>query len=292
MLDRGVRPRPAGRRAASSTPSSATSCCRRTTPRAVPALRLHAADRRQRPVGQHHRRRRPHPPGRPAITCTPLPLRCHQGRRHEVRQDRVGDGLARPALTSPYAFYQFWLNADDRDVVPLPEGLHFRTREEIEELEKATAERPAARPAQRALAAESPRWCTDGRVRRGSWRRAGRCSAGEPRIARRANPRRSADRDAARHPAGRPAAASGGGAAGSDRSVAEPIGGASGGGRGRRYLNNARVDRPRCRSRQQADFLHGRWLVLRRGKRAIAGVGSRAPDTPDRADLHRLVALT
>ncbi|MEU6412852.1 tyrosine--tRNA ligase [Microbispora sp. NPDC046933] len=57
-----------------------------------------------------------------------------------------------PALTSPYAFYQFWLNADDRDVVRFLKVFTFRTREEIEDLEKAVAERPAAREAQRALA--------------------------------------------------------------------------------------------------------------------------------------------
>ncbi|MEU8198151.1 tyrosine--tRNA ligase [Microbispora amethystogenes] len=57
-----------------------------------------------------------------------------------------------PALTSPYAFYQYWLNADDRDIVRFLKVFTFRTREEIEELEKAVAERPAARAAQRALA--------------------------------------------------------------------------------------------------------------------------------------------
>ena len=57
-----------------------------------------------------------------------------------------------PALTRPYAFYQFWVNADDRDVARLPAVLQLPSREEIEELEKATAERPAARAAQRALA--------------------------------------------------------------------------------------------------------------------------------------------
>ncbi|MGH3660725.1 MAG: tyrosine--tRNA ligase [Micromonosporaceae bacterium] len=58
------------------------------------------------------------------------------------------------ALTSPYAFYQFWLNSDDRDVAQYLKYYSFRSREEIEELEKATAERPAARAAQRALAEE------------------------------------------------------------------------------------------------------------------------------------------
>ncbi|WP_420884030.1 tyrosine--tRNA ligase [Micromonospora sp. CPCC 205547] len=59
-----------------------------------------------------------------------------------------------PEMTSPYAFYQFWLNADDRDVTRYLRYFSFRTREELEELEKATAERPQARLAQRALAEE------------------------------------------------------------------------------------------------------------------------------------------
>jgi tyrosyl-tRNA synthetase len=59
-----------------------------------------------------------------------------------------------PELTSPYAFYQFWLNTDDRDVPGYLRMFSFRTREEIEALDRETAERPAARAAQRALAAE------------------------------------------------------------------------------------------------------------------------------------------
>ncbi|MBM9505721.1 tyrosine--tRNA ligase [Actinacidiphila acididurans] len=59
-----------------------------------------------------------------------------------------------PEMTTPYAFYQFWLNADDRDVSSFLRIFSFRSREEIEELERATAERPQAREAQRALAEE------------------------------------------------------------------------------------------------------------------------------------------
>ena len=59
-----------------------------------------------------------------------------------------------PELTSPYAFFQFWLNTDDRDVVTYLKVLSFRSRDEIEVLEKAVAERPQAREAQRALAEE------------------------------------------------------------------------------------------------------------------------------------------
>jgi tyrosyl-tRNA synthetase len=59
-----------------------------------------------------------------------------------------------PAMTTPYAFYQFWLNADDRDVSKFLRIFSFKSREEIEELERQTEERPQARAAQRALAEE------------------------------------------------------------------------------------------------------------------------------------------
>jgi tyrosyl-tRNA synthetase len=59
-----------------------------------------------------------------------------------------------PSMTSPYAFYQFWVNADDRDVGNYLRYFSFKPREELVELEKATAARPQAREAQRALAHE------------------------------------------------------------------------------------------------------------------------------------------
>jgi tyrosyl-tRNA synthetase len=59
-----------------------------------------------------------------------------------------------PEMTTPYAFYQFWLNTDDRDISKFLRIFSFRSREEIEELERQTAERPQARAAQRALAEE------------------------------------------------------------------------------------------------------------------------------------------
>ncbi|MEV7276267.1 tyrosine--tRNA ligase [Streptomyces sp. NPDC093111] len=59
-----------------------------------------------------------------------------------------------PEMTTPYAFYQFWLNVDDRDISTYLRILSFKSREELEELEKLTAERPQARTAQRALAEE------------------------------------------------------------------------------------------------------------------------------------------
>ena len=59
-----------------------------------------------------------------------------------------------PEMTSPYAFYQFWFNTDDRDVIGYLKALSFRSRAEIEALADAVQERPAAREAQRALADE------------------------------------------------------------------------------------------------------------------------------------------
>jgi len=57
-----------------------------------------------------------------------------------------------PELMSPYAFHQYWLNRADDEVANLLRVFTFRTREEIEDLERQTAERPAARAAQRVLA--------------------------------------------------------------------------------------------------------------------------------------------
>ena len=55
-------------------------------------------------------------------------------------------------LTSPYAFYQFWMTADDRDVGRLLRLFTLLDQPEIEALDAATAERPQAREAQQALA--------------------------------------------------------------------------------------------------------------------------------------------
>ena len=57
-----------------------------------------------------------------------------------------------PEMMSPYAFYQFWLNAEDAKVIEYLKIFTFRSREEIEELEAATEEKPFLRLAQRALA--------------------------------------------------------------------------------------------------------------------------------------------
>ncbi len=57
-----------------------------------------------------------------------------------------------PQKTSVYRFYQFWINADDRDVIRYLKYFTFLGREEIEALEQTHAANPGAREAHRALA--------------------------------------------------------------------------------------------------------------------------------------------
>ena len=59
-----------------------------------------------------------------------------------------------PEMTSPYAFFQYWLNSDDKDVIKFLKVFSFKSRQEIEELEKAHLENPGARTAHRELARE------------------------------------------------------------------------------------------------------------------------------------------
>jgi len=59
-----------------------------------------------------------------------------------------------PDMTSPYAFYQYWLNSDDKDVPKLLKVFSFKTREEIDALIHSVETNPGAREAHRALAQE------------------------------------------------------------------------------------------------------------------------------------------
>ena len=63
-----------------------------------------------------------------------------------------------PLKTSPYEFYQFWVNQDDRDVVKYLKYFTFLSQEEIEALEKLTIESPELRMAQKKLAEEVTRF--------------------------------------------------------------------------------------------------------------------------------------
>ena len=59
-----------------------------------------------------------------------------------------------PARTSPYRFFQFWMQTDDRDVGRYLRLFTFRDLDEISELERELAEAPGRREAHRALATE------------------------------------------------------------------------------------------------------------------------------------------
>ncbi|NBU57676.1 MAG: tyrosine--tRNA ligase, partial [Actinobacteria bacterium] len=59
-----------------------------------------------------------------------------------------------PSMTSPYAFFQYWLNSDDKDVINFLKVFSFKSRAEIETLEKSHNENPGAREAHRELARE------------------------------------------------------------------------------------------------------------------------------------------
>ena len=59
-----------------------------------------------------------------------------------------------PEMTSPYAFFQYWLNSDDNDVINFLKVFSFKSRSEIEALEKLHNENPGAREAHRELARE------------------------------------------------------------------------------------------------------------------------------------------
>jgi tyrosyl-tRNA synthetase len=59
-----------------------------------------------------------------------------------------------PTRTSPFTFYQFWLNTDDRDVIGHLKKFTFLERDTIAELEAVTGSSPEKREAQRVLARE------------------------------------------------------------------------------------------------------------------------------------------
>ena len=184
-----------------------------------------------------------------------------------------------PSMTSPYAFYQFWLNAEDAKVGEYLRFLTFRSREEIDELERATAERPAAREAQRALAAD----VTDlvhGEDARRRVEEASRALFGRGDLA-------TLDADVlsdaaaelsttrvprAPHPVVDLLAATGlvGSRSAARRTIAE--GGAS--------VNNVKVDDEETTAGPD-QALHGRWLLLRRGRRSLAAVELSDPGEGD-----------
>jgi tyrosyl-tRNA synthetase len=177
-------------------------------------------------------------------------------------------------LTSPYAFYQFWLNVEDATVGSLLRIFTFRSRGEIEALEESARDRPQLREAQRALArevttlvhgAEAAR-----RVEEASQALFGRGSLEDLDDATLRDATAELPSTVVKRVNGAPlpsvlelftdtGLASSRSAA--RRAVAE--GGA--------YVNNRRVT-DEGHVPEDDDLLAGRWLLLRRGKRHLAAV--------------------
>ena len=172
-------------------------------------------------------------------------------------------------MTSPYAFYQFWLNADDRDVANYLRIFTFRSREEIEELERQTVEKPAARAAQRALA-EDVTALVHGQEQLDRAIAASKALFGQGDLA---------ELDAATLNAAvaeLPQAQVGELASIVDLLAATGLVPSKSAARravkeGGAYLNNTKVTDEEA-APTEADLLHGRWLLLRRGKRSLAAV--------------------
>jgi tyrosyl-tRNA synthetase len=175
-----------------------------------------------------------------------------------------------PALTSPYAFFQFWLNADDADARTWLPLFSERPAEEIDALVAESIERPAARTAQRALAEELT-LLVHGPEELRQAEAAGRALFGRDDLAA-LGPETLG---AALREAGSvtvdgevPSIAAllqltglAGSLSEARRTVKE--GGA--------YLNNERIADADAVPGED-EWLPGGWLVLRRGKRAVAGV--------------------
>ena len=85
-----------------------------------------------------------------AITC-PLITKADGGKFGKTESGNV---WLDPARTSPYKFYQFWINVSDADAEKYLKIFTFLTKEEIEALAKEHAENPGARPMQKRLAKE------------------------------------------------------------------------------------------------------------------------------------------
>ncbi|WP_333762976.1 tyrosine--tRNA ligase [Streptomyces sp. IBSBF 2390] len=174
-----------------------------------------------------------------------------------------------PEMTTPYAFYQFWLNVDDRDISKYLRILSFRSREELEELERQTEERPQARAAQRALAEELTT-LVHGAGQTEAVVAASKALFGQGELAELDGPTLAAALSEVPHvrvtelgpvvdllaEVGLVASKSA-----ARRTVKE--GGA--------YVNNVKVASEDSVPAKE-DLLHGRWLVLRRGKKNLAAV--------------------
>jgi tyrosyl-tRNA synthetase len=176
-----------------------------------------------------------------------------------------------PQMTSPYAWYQYFVNTADADVIAYLRWFTFLSAEELAELEQATAERPHERAAQRRLARELTT-LVHGEDATAAVEHASQALFGRGELDRLDEQTLGgALREAAvaQVHAGDPASIV-------DLLVATGLAPSKGAARrtvaeGGAYVNNAKIASEDWTA-SDADFLHGTWLVLRRGKRNIAGV--------------------
>ncbi|MGI8531128.1 MAG: tyrosine--tRNA ligase [Geodermatophilaceae bacterium] len=175
-----------------------------------------------------------------------------------------------PELTSPYAWYQYWINTDDTDVVTRLRTFTFLTQEEIDALGETVTSRPAAREAQRVLAAELTT-LVHGRTATEQVQAASAALFGRGELMALSEPMLAA----ALHEAGAvqvngelPGVAAMLHRSGLCPSTSAARRAVVDGGA---YVNNTRITDVDWKP-TPGDLLHGRWLVLRRGKRSIAGV--------------------
>src|SRR4051812_47065379 len=173
-------------------------------------------------------------------------------------------------LTSPYAFYQYWINVDDRDVGPFLRFFTNLSREEIESLDRDTAERPQARGAQRKLAQELTT-LVHGAQETERVEAASRALFGQGELAELDQATLTAalaETPNVQVTGVVPSVAELLTLSGLDASKSAARRTVTEGGA---YVNNQRVSDPDAAA-DAATLLHGRWLVLRKGKRNIAGI--------------------
>lgn len=177
-----------------------------------------------------------------------------------------------PAMTSPYEFHQFWLNCDDRDVVEWLKFFTFRSQEDVDALAKEVAERPHLRAAQHALADDVTTF-VHGRAEteRANAAAAALFGAGDLRSLD-AGQLDAALRQAPHvelvGPDTLPTFAELLQSTGLTTSLSAARRAVVEGGA---YLNNERIQDADS-SPTRADLLAGGWLLLRRGRRTLAGV--------------------
>ncbi len=179
-----------------------------------------------------------------------------------------------PEMTSPYAWYQYFINTGDADVVPYLRWFTFLSADEIADLEQATTERPHERAAQRRLAQELTT-LVHGAASTASVELASQALFGRGELSDLDEPTLAA---ALREAAGDQVAElrPGGPDAITDLLVATGLSASKGAARrtvaeGGVSVNNIRISTDDWVP-EASDFLFGRWLVLRRGKRNVAGV--------------------